>query len=55
MRSEVVSSSICSHGRSHATALYEPGAPGTSVTWIWASRSGYRALESALGLGSALM
>src|SRR5581483_1405727 len=32
MRSEVVSSSICSHGRICATALYEPGRPGISST-----------------------
>ena len=40
IRNEVVSSSICSQGRSQATALYEPGSPGISFTSIFASRNG---------------
>ena len=37
IRSEVVNSSNCSHGRNQATALYEPGAPGISLTSILAA------------------
>ena len=55
MRGDVVNSSNCSQGRSRTRmALYEPGLPGISFTSIFASRSGYRAFDSWLGLGSAL-
>ena len=47
MRSDVVSSSICSHGRKWATALYEPGEPGISCTSILAAASRYSAFASA--------
>jgi hypothetical protein len=40
MRSEVVNSSIWSHGRMCATALYDPGFPGISSTFMRASRNG---------------
>src|SRR5262249_27794968 len=40
MRIDAVSSSICNHGRSQATAWYDPGFPGISLTSTRASASG---------------